>query len=210
MKKLLAIVVCVISTAVVYALPGVPTLGIEVEGRIGAYVTTGPEEAQSLIGNGFLAGGSVRYSLFPMFKVGLSIDSVSLSEDAITYANLPGGVKTLADFAADSFDVEYKLTPVCVEVMFAPPIIPLYVHAGMGVYTNTVTVTEKLTGSSNEIYSESESKFGTFIGAGVKFGLPMIPISFRAGARYHMLKGDENVSDTINAVSMQLAIAVSF
>lgn len=210
MKKLLIAVILVISASVVSALPGVPSLGLEVEGRIGAYVTTGPEEAKSALGNGFLAGGSLRYSIFPMFKVGISIDSVSLTEDALTYTTLPAGMKPLANLAADSFDVDYRLTPVCVEIMFAPPIIPIYAHAGMGIYTNSVTVTEKISGENREIYSESESKFGTFIGAGVKFGLPMIPISFRAGARYHMLKGDENVTETINAVSMQLAIAVSF
>ncbi len=210
MKKLLFAVLLLAATVSAYALPGVPTIGIEVEGRVGAYVTTGPDVATSLIGNGFLVGGSVRYGIFPMFKVGISIDNVNLTEEAIQYANLPDGVSVLADAGAEAFDVEYNLTPVCAEIMFTPPLVPFYAHAGIGIYTSSITVTENLTGGSNEIYSESQSKFGSFIGAGVKFGLPMIPISFRAGARYHMLKADDTVSGTINAVSIQFAVAVSF
>lgn len=206
MKKLLAVIILAACASVVFSLQILST--VEIEGRIGAYITTGPEEATSVIGNGFLAGGSMRYTVIPMFKVGISVDTIGMTESTLTSTTLPKGIKPYADLAADSFDVDYRLTPICAELVFVPWIIPAYANIGVGMYTNSVTVTERISGENREIYSKSESKFGGFIGAGVRFGVPHLPISLRAGARYHFLKGDDKVTDTINAVSLQLAIAV--
>ncbi len=208
MKKLLAVLILVTAVSSAFALQILST--VEIEGRIGANITTGPDEATSVLGNGFLAGGSLRYTVIPMFKVGISVDTVSITESTFTRMNLPEGMKPFADLAAESFDVEYRLTPICAELIFVPWIIPAYANIGIGIYTNSVTVSEKISGSDKEIYSSSGSKFGGFIGVGVRFGVPMLPISLRAGARYHLLKGDDTFTDTINAVSLQVAIAVLF
>lgn len=206
MKKLLIAIAFLLSFSSVVALQILST--VEIEGRVGANIITGPEDATSVMGNGFLCGGSLRYTVIPMFKVGISIDTVTLSDSTLTGTTLPNGIKSFADIAAESYNVEYRLTPICAELIFIPWILPAYATIGVGMYTNSVIVTERNSSSDKEIYNNSENKFGGFIGAGVRFGLPRLPISLRAGARYHLLYGDDRITDTINAVTFQFAIAV--
>ncbi|HMA68587.1 MAG TPA: hypothetical protein VKN74_01845 [Candidatus Mcinerneyibacterium sp.] len=179
-------------------------LGMEIELRGGGYMTLSPETAQNMFGKGFLIGGSIRKSLLPMLKVGLSVDMIGADENAVQYSDLSDEMKE--QIAAES-DIEFSLTPICGELMFEPPLLPLYLQAGLGIYRSKLTASV----SGSEVYNESSSRFGGFIGAGTKLGFPMIPVSFRAGARYHILKvKDEALEDSINSVSVEAGVRLKF
>jgi len=209
MKKIIVILALFLSMSL-SALALGPSLGLQVEVRAGGYMTLSPEEAKSMFGNGFLIGGSLRKAVFPMVKVGLSIDRISLNDNqAVQFADLSGELQDEISAAVDDLDIEFSTTPVCLEIMVDPPILPLYAHAGYGLYKSKVTVKEE--GSGTLLYDESKSRWGGFLGAGVKMGLPMLPLSFRVGAKYHMLKVDDSaMNDGIKAVSVDAGVRLNF
>ena len=188
------------------ALPLVPKLGMQLEVRGGGYLTVSPDEAKNMFDKGVLVGVSLRKSIIPMFKLGIGFDYITLNKDAVSKMKMSSEMQTIVDAASDA-DFEYKMVPIYLEATFEPPIIPFYVMAGVGTYRSSI----KVTVSGNEIYNKSESKMGGFVGAGVKLGLPLLPISFRAGAKYHILKVDKDVmSDNIKAISLEAAVRLNF
>jgi len=209
MKKMIVILAVLMSLSLSASALG-PSLGMQLEVRGGGYLTVSPKEAKSMFGNGFLIGGSLRKAILPMVKVGLSIDRISLNDNqAVQFADLSTQLQDELIVVSDDLDIEFTTTPVCLEVMFEPPLLPLYAHAGYGLYKSKVTVREEGTGAL--LYDESKSRWGGFLGAGVKLGLPMLPLSFRVGAKYHMLKVDDSAMDEgIKAVSVDAGVRLNF
>ncbi|HOO60209.1 MAG TPA: outer membrane beta-barrel protein [Candidatus Mcinerneyibacteriales bacterium] len=209
MKKAIMIIALFLSMSLPAVALG-PSLGMQLEVRAGGYMTVSPEEARNMFGNGFLIGGSLRKAVFPMLKVGLSIDRISLSDnEAVQFEDLSGELQDEITAAAEDLDIEFSTTPVCLEIMLDPPLLPLYGHAGYGLYKSKVTVREE--GSGTLLYDESKSRWGGFLGAGVKMGLPMLPLSFRVGAKYHMLKVDDSTMEKgIKAISVDAGVRLNF
>ncbi|HDS02203.1 MAG TPA: hypothetical protein ENN72_00655 [Firmicutes bacterium] len=187
-----------------------PSLGMQAELRGGGYLTLSPKEARNMFGNGFLIGGSLRKSVFPMIKVGISVDRITLSENsAVQFADLSPELQDEFEALADDFDIEFATTPLCLEIMLEPPVLPLYAHAGYGIYKSTVTVKDQDSGAT--LYDESKTRWGGFVGAGTKLGLPLLPLSFRVGVRYHMLKVDDSAMDKgIKALSAEAGVRLNF
>jgi len=183
------------AAAVALAVPFVPKLGMQAELRGGGYMTVSPKDARGMFGNGILIGGSLRKSILPMLKIGISIDRITLNNnDAVQYADLSPEMQDVVGLIPEGVDIE-------------PPVIPLYFHAGYGIYKTSVTA--KYEGVT--YYDKKESKWGGFIGAGAKLGLPMMPISFRAGAKYHIMKVDDDaMGDPVKAVSLEAAVRLNF
>ncbi len=196
------------AAAVALAVPFVPKLGMQAELRGGGYMTVSPKDARGMFGNGILIGGSLRKSILPMLKIGISIDRITLNNnDAVQYADLSPEMQDVVGLIPEGVDIEMNTTPICLEAMFEPPVIPLYFHAGYGIYKTSVTA--KYEGVT--YYDKKESKWGGFIGAGAKLGLPMMPISFRAGAKYHIMKVDDDaMGDPVKAVSLEAAVRLNF
>lgn len=207
MKKLFIVLVVIISmVSISNAAPLKPSLGMELEVRGGGYMTISPENAKNMFGNGYLIGGSIRKSIFPLIKIGLSVDMIKSSQDSIKEADLSESMSSAVDTTNENIDVEYNMVPICAEIMVEPPILPLYAHAGVGMYRSKITA--EISGQG-EVYNESDTKLGGFIGAGTKLGLPFIPISFRAGAKYHILKVKETaLEDSMKAISVEAGVRI--
>jgi|MTBAKSStandDraft_2_1061841.scaffolds.fasta_scaffold01345_28 hypothetical protein len=208
MKKVIVILALLLSVSLSARALG-PSLGLQLEVRAGGYMTVSPDEAKNMFGNGFLIGGSLRKAVFPMVKVGLSIDRISLNDNqAVQFADLSAQLQDELIVVSDDLDIEFTTTPVCLEIMLDPPILPLYAHAGYGLYKSKVTVKDE--GSGTLLYDESKSRWGGFLGAGVKMGLPMLPLSFRVGAKYHMLRVDDSaMNDGIKAISVDAGVRLN-
>ena len=206
MKKIGVVLILLFS--IVFVINASP-LGMELEVRGGGYLTVAPETAKNMFGNGYLIGGSLRKSILPLVKVGVSIDRISFSKDALQYVDMSQEMQDTVNAASDEVDIDYTMLPICGEIMVEPPIIPLYAHAGIGMYRSSIKVTVKDTG--DVAYDKSDSKLGGFIGAGTKLGLPMIPISFRAGAKYHILKlEDKALEESMKAISVEAGVRINF
>ena len=208
MKKVIVILALLLSVSLSARALG-PSLGLQLEVRAGGYMTVSPDEAKNMFGNGFLIGGSLRKAVFPMVKVGLSIDRISLNDNqAVQFADLSAQLQDELIVVSDDLDIEFTTTPVCLEIMLDPPILPLYAHAGYGLYKSKVTVKDE--GSGTLLYDESKSRWWGFLGAGVKMGLPMLPLSFRVGAKYHMLRVDDSaMNDGIKAISVDAGVRLN-
>ncbi len=206
MKKIGLLLILLLS--VVFIVNSSP-LGMELEVRGGGYLTVAPESAKNMFGNGYLLGGSLRKSIFPMVKVGVSIDRITFSKDALQYVDMSQEMQETVSSTSDEVDIDYNMLPICGEIMVEPPVVPLYAHAGIGMYRSSIKITVKDTGDVP--YDKSDSKLGGFIGAGTKLGLPMIPISFRAGAKYHILKlEDKALEESMKAISVEAGVRLSF
>ena len=87
-----------------------PSLGVQAELRGGGYMTLSPKEARNMFGNGFLIGASLRKSVFPMIKVGISVDRISLNENsAVQFADLSPELQEEFEALADDFDIEFDI-----------------------------------------------------------------------------------------------------
>ncbi|TYB31497.1 MAG: hypothetical protein FXF47_04045 [Candidatus Mcinerneyibacterium aminivorans] len=204
MKKIVIVLILVLG--VIFTANASP-LGMEIEVRGGGYLTVAPESAKNMFGNGYLIGGSLRKSVFPMVKLGLSVDRIAFSKDALQYVDMSTEMQETINAASDEVDVEYTMLPICGELFLDPPLLPLYAHAGVGMYRSSIKVTLKDTGEV--AYDEAETKLGGFIGAGTKLGIPMIPISFRAGAKYHILKlEDKALDESMKAISLEAGVRI--
>jgi len=182
--------------------------------RGGLYVSAAPDTAVDMFGSGVFVGGSVRTVIFPMVKIGISVDRVFMFQSGLEDSDLNDDIiEMYVDDYSNRFDVEYAMMPICLEGMIDLP--GIYGVAGIGIYPSWVSIkevnTDIFTGedTETEIYSKADTKFGSYFGGGIHFNVDGVEL--RLGFRYHVLKIDQTVTEnTISAFSGEVGMEFTF
>lgn len=182
--------------------------------RGGLYVSAAPDTAVDMFGSGVFVGGSIRTEIFPMIKLGISVDRAFMFQSGLKDSDLNDDIiEMYVNDYSDQFDVEYAMMPICLEGMIDLP--GIYGVVGIGIYPSWVSIkevsTDIFTGedTETEIYSKADTKFGSFFGGGIHFNVDGIEL--RLGFRYHVLQVNQAVMENnISAFSGEVGMEFKF
>lgn len=204
MKKFLFVVILALSVAA--------TTHANIEIRGGLLISAAPDAAVDMFGSGLSWGITVRKEFLPMFKLGIGFDSIFMLQDVKKSELTDSVINSFVDLDSDKYDIDYRMVPIFIEGMLDFPVV--YAVAGVGIYPTWIDIDEIYTDeygeeAKKEIYSKANTRFGTFIGGGLRYDVDGVIVRF--GMRYHVLKVHKEImNNNISAFSADIALELTF
>lgn len=204
MKKFLCVLTLILSIAVA------THANIEIRG--GLLISAAPDAAVDMFGSGLSWGITVRKEFLPMFKLGIGFDSIFMLQDVKKSELTDSVINSFVDLDSDKYDIDYRMVPIFIEGMLDFPVV--YAVVGVGIYPTWIDIDEIYTDeygeeAKKEIYSKANTRFGTFIGGGLRYDVDGVIVRF--GMRYHVLKVHKEImNNNISAFSADIALELTF